>query len=62
MAESISQRLASDTVKLVSNDRMEVPRRTFHHQAEGRGVLRSQFVPQRLHRLRQVIRNHCRRA
>ena len=31
VAERISQRLASNAVNLISNDRMQIPRRALHH-------------------------------
>ena len=44
VAESIAQRLAGDAVNLVPHDRMQIPRRAFHHQTERRGVFDGQFV------------------
>src|ERR1700689_120965 len=62
MLESISQSLPRDTVDLISNHRLHLPRRTFHPQAKCCRTLRGQLVPQRLDRFWEIARGDCRRA
>src|SRR5271165_5287455 len=54
MAERVSHRLPGNAVALVPENRMQVPGLAFHHHSKGHGILRSQFVAQGRHRLRQI--------
>ena len=44
VGECVSQRLADDAESFVPDDRIQVPHRTFHEQAEGRAVPAREFV------------------
>ena len=59
--EGIAQRLASDAVKLVPYDRVQVPGGTFHDQAESAASSLRKFVPHRVHGFGKVIRRGGRR-
>src|SRR5579875_601201 len=59
MNESITQRLASNAVNLVSNDRVQFSRLAFHQQLEPRGAFARQFVAYASDRARQVVADRC---
>jgi len=55
VSDGIAQRLASNSIDLVTNNRMQVSSRTLHHETEGRSPFCNEFVPQSAERIRQIV-------